>query len=661
MPDAVPPQDHPATPVSAPASPDPVLPAPMPTAPGQTAIIVGIAVVAALYFGREVLIPVTLAFLLTFILSPLVELLRRVWLGHITSVVIAVLLALGIIVGLGSAIGTQVASLAQDIPRYEQTIEKKIVTLRDTTVKRLSQQLETLTRGLNGGPAKSGAPAAPAPAAPAAPQAPAEAQTQEPAQKPVPVIVTQPSSSALEIGKRVITPLINPLATAGIILVVTIFALLQKEDLRDRAIRVLGSHDLQRSTVALDDAGRRLSRYFLTQLALNTSFGVIVVGGLYLIGVPNPVLWGVLGALLRFIPYIGSWIAAILPVILATAVSPGWLMAAEVAALYAAVELTMGQFVEPLLYGHSTGLSPLAVIIAAIFWTWVWGPIGLIISTPLTLCLVVLGRHVKQFEFFDVLLGDRPALSPVASFYQRMLADDPDEVEELAERYLANAPLSDYYDEVVLQGLQLAANDIARGTLTPAQVERLQTATTELVEELAKYPDVLPPNAKPVSFRDEALGEHAAPAVLPDALAAGPLAPEWEGDAPVLCLAGRGRLDEAAAAMLAQLLAKHGLGARVVPHAAASRSHLTRLDVSGVAMVCLSYLDIGGNPAHLRHLLRRLRARLPSVPILVGLWPAQDPILHDRDLREAVGADYYVTTLREAVETCIAAAHRGTG
>jgi predicted PurR-regulated permease PerM len=654
MPDAFSPQETPAAPEPVAAPPGPMLPTPM----RQISIIVAIAVVAALYFGREVLIPVTLAFLLTFILSPLVELLRRAHLGHITSVVIAVFLALGIIIGLGSAIGTQVASLAQDIPRYQQTIEKKIVTLRDTTVKRLSQQLEALSRGFNGGPEKSRPPAAPTPAAP---QAPAEAQTQEPAQKPVPVIVTQPNSSALDIGKRVITPLINPLATAGIILVVTIFALLQKEDLRDRAIRLLGSNDLQRSTVALDDAGRRLSRYFLTQLALNTSFGVIVACGLYLIGVPNPVLWGVLGALLRFIPYIGSWIAAMLPIVLAAAVSPGWLMAAEVAALYAVVELIMGQFVEPLLYGHSTGLSPLAVIIAAIFWTWVWGPIGLIISTPLTLCLVVLGRHVKQLEFFDVLLGDRPALSPVASFYQRMLADDPDEVEELAERYLANAPLSDYYDEVVLQGLQLAANDIARGTLTPAQVERLQTATTELVQELAKYPDVLPPNAKTVSLRDEALGEHAAPAVLPDALAAGPLAPEWEGDAPVLCLAGRGRLDEAAAAMLAQLLAKHGLGARVVAHAAASRSHLTRLDVSGVAMVCLSYLDIGGNPAHLRHLLRRLRARLPSVPILVGLWPAQDPILHDRDLRQAVGADYYVTTLREAVETCIAAAHRGTG
>ena len=202
---------------------------------------------------------------------------------------------------------------------------------------------------------------------------------------------------------------------------------------------------------------------------------MIVGAGLYLIGVPHPVLWGILGTLLRFIPYIGSWIAALLPVALAAAVQPGWAMAIETAALYAVVELIMGQLIEPLVYGHSTGLSPLAVVIAAIFWTWVWGPIGLIISTPLTLCLVVLGRHVQTLEFLDVVLGDRPVLSPEASFYQRMLADDPDEAEEQAERYLTEKPLLSYYDEVVLKGLQLAANDIARGTLTPAQVDRLKS------------------------------------------------------------------------------------------------------------------------------------------------------------------------------------------
>ena len=279
------------------------------------------------------------------------------------------------------------------------------------------------------------------------------------------MVVTQPAPSVLDIGKSVLEPMLYPLATAGIILVVTIFALLQKEDLRDRAIRLFGSGDLHRTTVAMDEAGRRLSRYFLTQLGLNASFGVIVGVGLYFIGVPNPLLWGILGALLRFVPYVGSWIAAALPIVLAAAVEPGWSMAIWTAVLYAVTELIMGQAVEPLVYGHSTGLSPIAVIIAAIFWTWIWGPIGLIISTPLTLCLVVLGRHIERLEPFDVLLGDRPALTPTEGLYQRMLAGDPDEAEEQAERYLADQPLSSYYDEVVLEALRLAANDILRGTL----------------------------------------------------------------------------------------------------------------------------------------------------------------------------------------------------
>ncbi len=629
MPDSLPPSDLPAT------SPEASSASVLSRISMQITIVVAVFIVAALYFGREVLIPITLAFLLTFLLSPVVEWLRHLRLGRVPSVVLAVVLALAIILGIGSAIGTQVAQLAQDIPEYQATIQKKIAAIRDTTLTRLDERIGSISHQLFGPPPNRPA-ANPAPTAPATPQ-------QEPDEKPVPVVVTQPQSSALEIGKQVLSPLISPLATTGIILVVTIFALLQKDDLRDRAIRLLGSHDLQRSTLALDDAGYRLSRYFLTQLGLNTSFGVIVGAGLALIGVPHPVLWGILGALLRFIPYIGSWIAGLLPVALAAAVQPGWAMAIETAALYAVVELVMGQLIEPVVYGHSTGLSPLAVVIAAIFWTWVWGPIGLIISTPLTLCLVVLGRHVQNLEFLDVVLGDRPVLSPEASFYQRMLADDPDEAEEQAERYLAEKPLLSYYDEVVLKGLQLAANDIARGTLTPAQVERLKVSTTQLVGDLAHHSGT--PAREAEAEEDRVSGK--------------PIAPEWQIPGAVLCVAGRGPLDEAAAAMLAQLLHQHGIGARVVPYAAVSRAQFGSLDVRPVEMICISYLDISGNPAHLRYLIRRLRERLAEAPILVGLWPAGDAILNDRDLRQAVGADYYVSTLREAVEDCVAMARHG--
>jgi predicted PurR-regulated permease PerM len=602
----------------------------------QLTIVVAIAIVAALYLGREVLIPITIALLLAFLLSPLVEWLRHFRLGRVPSVVLAVVVALAIIGGIGSAIGTQVAQLAQEIPVYQATVEKKIASLRDATLTRLNQRIDHFTHQLFGPPPAPPAPAEPAQTAPAEPD-------QVPVEKPIPVVVTQPQSSALEIGRQVLSPLLNPLATTGIILIVTIFALLQKEDLRDRAIRLLGSHDLQRSTLALNDAGSRLSRYFLIQLGLNASFGLIVGLGLYLIGVPHPVLWGILGTLLRFIPYIGSWIAALLPAALAAAVQPGWAMAIETAALYAVVEVVMGQLVEPLVYGHSTGLSPLAVVIAAIFWTWVWGPIGLIISTPLTLCLVVLGRHVRTLEFLDVMLGDRPVLSPEVSFYQRMLADDPDEAEEQAERYLAEQPLVSYYDEVVLKGLQLAADDIARRVLTATQVERLKIATLHLIGDLARAGET-------------ALGERRADEVP---LAGQATAPEWRAPGAVLCVAGRGALDEAAAAMLAQLLHKEGIGAQLVPYAAVSRARLGSLDLLSVRMICVSYVDISGSPPHLRYLIRRLRARAPGIPILVGNWPVADTVLHDRELRQAIGADCYVSTLAEAVENCVTIARHG--
>ena len=445
-------------------------------------------------------------------------------------------------------------------------------------------------------------------------------------------------------------------------MVVTIFTLLQKEDLRDRAIRLFGTKDLRRATVAMDEAAQRLSRYFLTQLAINTSFGVIVAVGLYFIGVPSPMLWGLVSTLLRFIPYIGSWIAAALPVALAAAVAPGWSLVIWTAVLYAGRELTMGQVVEPLVYGHSTGLSPLAVIIAAIFWTSIWGPIGLIISTPLTLCLVVLGRYVEHLEFLDVLLGDRPPLTPVESFYQRMLADDPDEAEEQAERYLKDQSLSSYYDEVAIKGLQPAANDISRQVLPPAKVEHLRENITELVRDLDAYDDVPPAAAeKRKTVAGPSADEKALPKSSPPAgkvFDKNELLPEWQGEAPVLCIAGRGLLDEAAASMLAQLLGKHGLGTRVARYGTVSRTSIRSFDVQGSAIVCISFLEIRGNPAHLRFLLKRLRERLPSAQFLVGLWPREDPILTEPHLRQIVGADYCVSTLHEAVEACLVAARQ---
>jgi predicted PurR-regulated permease PerM len=620
--------------------PTAVAPAETPGLTGLLTLAVAVVVVAGLYLGRTVLIPITLAVLLSFLLAPLVNLLRRIRLGRVLSVIVAVLLALSIILAVGGLIGAQIAELAQDVPLYANTIRSKVEAVQGFASSRVSAVVGRLGQQFE----------------PPAPQ-PKTAKSAEP--KPVQVEVHEPDPTPVQLAERVIVPIVDPLATTAIVLIVTIFILLQREDLRDRLIRLFGSSDLHRTTAAMNDAARRLSRYFLTQLGINAAFAVITGTGLFFIGVPSPLLWGTIGLLLRFVPYVGAPLAAILPLAMAAALSPDWTMMLWTAGLYVVTEMIMGQVAEPLLYGHSTGLSPFSVVVSATFWTWLWGPIGLILSTPLTLCLVVLGRHVERLEFLDVILGDRPALTPVESFYQRMLAGDPDEARGQAEVLLRDRPLSSYYDEVALKGLQLAANDATRGVLTEVQLEKIKLSMQELIDDLDEYDDQEPQTkdaaeaaATAPSRSEQDLPRHPAPGKV----ARGELAPAWRGRAPVLCIAGRGPLDEAAASMLSQLLHKNGLKARVLQHAAASRMHVGLLDSDGVAMVCLCYLEIGGAPSHLRYLLRRLRQRLPAARLMVGLWPADQAILTDDRLRAAVGADLYTSSLREAVEACLEAA-----
>ena len=426
---------------------------------------------------------------------------------------------------------------------------------------------------------------------------------------------------------------------------------------------LVGSDDLHRTTVAIDDGARRLSRYFVTQLSINTLFGVVIGTGLLIIGVPNPVLWGILSGLLRFVPYVGSFISAVLPMGLAAAVEPGWSMVIWTAGLYVVVEGVTGQVIEPMVYGHATGLSPFSVVVAAIFWSWVWGPVGLILSTPLTLCLVVMGRHVKRLEFLDVMLGDRPALTPVESFYQRILAGDADEAQDHAETLLRECSLTTYYDEVALKGMQLAANDARRGTLGHDQLDRVKSTIKSLVNGLSGQDDEppLPPRRgkEAIEPRDDEHQLH--PHLHPDSVDADTesLPAIWRGPGAVMCIGGRGPLDEAASAILAQLIGKHGLGSQLVGYEDVSREKIETLDVSGVAMACISYLDISGSPSHLRYLMQRLRLRLPpGAPILVGLWPVEDSTLSDKQVQRSIGADYFTSSLAEAVTDCVEAARK---
>ena len=610
-----------------------------------------VMIVATLYFGREVLVPVTLALLLAFVLAPLVGLLRRLHFGKVPSVLVGVVLALGVILAVGGVIGSQIAELTTDIPKYATTVEAKVASVRSYTVGRLSHLADSVGshRAVSSTPSSVGEAPAAAPSSGGASPPPAAAAT---------------TTSPLEIAKTYLGTILSPLATLGIVFVVAVFALLQREDLRDRLIRLVGSDDLHRTTLAIDDGARRLIRYFLTQLSINTAFGIVIGLGLLIIGVPNPVLWGILSGLLRFVPYIGSLLSAVLPMALAAAVEPGWSMVLWTAGLYLVVEGLTGQVIEPMVYGHATGLSPFSVVVAAIFWSWVWGPVGLILSTPLTLCLVVMGRHVKRLEFLDVMLGDRPALTPVESFYQRILAGDADEAEDHAELLLKERSLSTYYDEVALKGLQLAANDAQRGALDHAQLDRVKTTVKALVHSLAEHDDEQPSPGRADKGSVAPPDDETELAKNPDphGVEHAHLPVAWRGPGAVLCIAGRGPLDEAASSMLVQLLGKHGMGARLVGYADVSRDKVDTLDVQGVTMACVSYLDISGSPAHLRYLMQRLRRRLPpGAPLLVGLWPSQDPTLKDRDVQRSIGADYFTSSLAEAVSSCANAADAATG
>jgi predicted PurR-regulated permease PerM len=604
-------------------------------------------VLIALYVGKDVFLPITLAILLAFVLAPFVEYLRRWHLGRAPSIVMAVLVAVGILASLSGIIGYQVAGLAADIPSYQYTVKQKLDGLREGVIGRLPEMIRSIGHEIDRATREQPDDAA------------GKTPAQEPAgPQPLPVEVHQPDATPLELATNVIGPVLKPLATTGVVFVVLIFILFQREDLRDRMIRLFGSSDLHRTTVAMDDGARRLSRYFLAQLGLNAAFGVFIAIGLWLIGVPSPLLWGIFATLMRFIPYVGSVLAAVLPTALAAAVDPGWTMAIMAALLFLISEPIMGHVIEPLVYGQSTGLSPFAVVMAAIFWTWIWGPVGLLISTPLTLCLVVLGRHVERLEFLDVLLGDRPALTPAENLYQRMLAGDPDEALESAELLLKDRSLTSYYDEVALAGLQLAANDATRGVLTNGQLKRVRAVVDSLVHDLDAHEDVEKTSAAtdddPVAPRESEKPAQRQPAAA--SVAEGEALPEWRAPGAVMCIAGRGPLDEAAASMLVQLLAKHGLGSQLVPYESVSRAQVGSLDMTGVKMICISYLELGGTPAHLRYLMRRLRKRSPEAPILVGLWPSDDAVLRDERVRSVIGADHYVTTLREAVVRCVDAA-----
>ncbi len=603
-----------------------------------------IAIVSILYFLREILIPLSLAVLLSFVLAPAMRVLQRWRVPRAVAAIAIVLTAFGVISLLGTLMASGVRELAGDLPRYATVLRTKIQTVRGMTAgSHTLDQAASILQSLNS-ELQSGEKVAPPPQAPNAPSA----------REPVPVEIRQPDPGPIGTISALIAPLLNPIATTGVIIVFVIFILIQREDLRDRLIRLTGTRDLGRTTAAIDDAAERLSRYYLVQLALNSGFGIVVGTGLFLIGVPSPVIWGILAAVLRFVPYVGAVIAAAFPLALAAAVQPGWTMMLETLALFVVVETVVGQAIEPLVYGHSTGLSPVAVVVAATFWTWLWGPIGLVLATPLTVCLVVLGRHVERLRFLEILFGDTPALSPPEIFYQRMLAADPAEAADHAEQFLRQRPLVSYYESVALEGLKLAQADLANGLLDPTQAGNVRASTIDVVADLADADDALTgTGSNTVDAETEAAvaasaSETPALTVLtPDAVA-----PEWHAPGAVLCIGGQSELDEAAAHISAQVLDRHGLPSEALGPDVLRNAELFRRDFSAARFVALCFLD-GNSLSHMRHAVKKLRRKAPSAVIAVAVL---GEVGDGNAVRDNAHCDVVATTLHGIVEAAISTA-----
>lgn len=614
---------------------DPALPPSLPPIAVQTSSPIltagGIVLaIGALYFGQDIFIPFALAILLSFALTPLVNRLRQFRLPRIAAVIVAVTIAFILIAGVAFVIGRQVVQLANNLPAYQTTITQKIRSLQKSApgggvVEKVTTAIEDLGKEISG----DGKP-------PEQPQPGPGAGTASP--EPVTVRLEAPRAKPLEIIRTVVGPLLAPLATAGLVVIFVIFVLLEREDLRDRFIKLAGAGDLQKSTQAINDAAARVSRYLLMQLVVNLTYGVPIGIALYFIGVPNAVLWGLLAAVLRFIPYLGPFLAALFPIALAIAVDPGWTMLFWVVGLFLAAELISNNVIEPWLYGSSTGLSSLAIIMAAIFWTSLWGPVGLFLATPLTVCLVVIGRYVPQLEFLGVLLGSDPVLAPEERLYQRLLAGNLEEAAEIAEDYVDECSSHQFYDNVAIPALRLAENDRQRSS-TDTNYRRIVAETAicvvREVEDHIREKTEATSEANRQSENNQLVGNTMARAPS------------------VLCIAGRTELDRATAEMMAQALDERGIGARVLPPIAVSQGALGQLDLQGVEVVCLSYLHPQPQ-VYARYICRRLRRRAPRVKLFVCCWNLAPGAATVEDPARQMAADAVFASLEGCVDQVVA-------
>lgn len=587
-------------------------------------ILIGVAFL--LRVGQEIFVPLALSLLLSFTLAPIVSFLRKRSVPKVVAVIMAVTSAFCVIAVFSFIVATQVANLAENIPTYQRNIVSKVQILAQAgagngILDHLSKAVEKVGAEIQVRAAESQEDAAP------------EASARE----PMPVEIISRTNPLQTLG-NLILPLISPFATAGLVIVLVVFMLLEREDLRDRFIRLVGLSDLHRTTAALQDAGKRVGKYLLMQLVVNALYALPITIGLWVLGIPNAILWGLLTLVLRFVPYIGPVIGMILPLFLALAIAPGWSLVAWVAALFLTTELISNNVIEPWLYGSHTGLSPLAIIVSAIFWSWLWGPIGLMLSTPLTVCLVVLGRYVPQFGFLDVLLGNEPVLELHEKLYQRLLAGDPNEATDNAEEYLKEEYLVDYYDRVGLPALLLGEMDRQRGVMSDAQITLFSDSSLTLVENLSDVADE-------EENEDEPEKDEAGLAVFDETDL-----PDGQGHS-VLCIGGRGAIDDAASAMLGQIIDIQGADVTSASYADLAGRSSSRLAVEAVDTVVVSFLN-GNSKSHARQTVRRLKRIKPALRVGI-LVPAANGQNYAQINAAEISADFVATSLAEAARLAL--------
>lgn len=596
-----------------------------------------ITVVGVLYLARDLLIPLAFAIVLSIILAPAVALVQKLHVGRVPAALFVIVAAAAAAGAVGWVIFNDFVDVAISLPQYRENINRKLQSLN-------APSSSALGRAANSVKELSAQLTAPQPVAPPlAGGLPKSARsTRRPLEvapsvaSPMPVQVIQARSNDWQYAADLLRPVIRPLAIFGMVLIFTVYLLIEHYDLRNRIFRLAGISQLNVMTQALDDATRRVSRYLMLQVVVNLCFGLLFGAGLYFIGVPYPALWGAVAAILRLVPYIGSLVAAALPLILSLAVFNGWKAPLMVGALFAALELTTGNFIEPWLYGTHTGISSLALLLTTVFWSALWGPAGLILSTPLTVCVAVLGRYVPQFSFLHVLMGGDVPLAAEAHLYQRLLAMDDQEARQVMEDYLKTHTLAQLYDAVVIPALTLAEHDRHKGSLDPAREEFLFLSIKEMLADLPYYAAAPQPPVAEEEPNPNGKVEAAANATG-----------AWPSGR-VFCLAAHDQADEIGAVMLSQLLEQAGCNNISFP-ADSDLLHLMQsLAPSADDVICISTVPPFAL-SHAKSVSRQLRTQFPHTRIVVGVWGFTGDAARALDRFQPPRPDSLVTSLEQAV------------